>query len=202
MSEFLQNLNDNILCAVDVETTGFKPGFHDMIQIAVIPLNRDLEPDKKTQPFITDLIPRRPENADSEAMRINRMKFCQIMVNGLDPDRAPDLFDEWFDRLKLYHGKKIMALACNWPFDKSFIQEWLGHIGFDRCFSPIFRDVQAVATAQNDRAGWLGQDFPYPKVKLSYLCSQLGVEHGTAHDAVDDAVATARVYKRLIQNYL
>lgn len=202
MSSFMQNLNSNLLCAIDTETTGFTPGYHDMVQIAVIPLDCDLEVDKSFTPFLLDIIPRRPENADNEAMRINRIKFCEISASGAEYYKAAELFDEWFDRLKLYHEKRIMPLGCNWPFDRSFIMEWLGGKGYDRCFSPVFRDIQSVATAQNDRAGWLGQDFPYPKVNLQYLATQCGIERSKAHDATEDALVTAQVYKRLIQNWI
>ena len=198
----MQNLNGNLLCSIDVETTGTEVGKHDIIQIAILPLDEGIEVSKKIQPFIMELIPGRKENIDSEAMRINRMKLCEIMVRGVDSFRAADLFLEWFERLKLGYEKKIVPLGCNWPFDASFIREWLGPETYKMCFHYFYRDVQVVANFCNDRAGWMGRDFPYPKVSLQYLCNVLGVEHDRAHDAIDDARATAEVYRRIIKDFV
>lgn len=198
----MQNLNGHQLCAIDVETTGCDPRKHDVIQIAIIPLRNDITPSKEYLPFIMDIIPQRPENIDSEAMRINRMRLCDIMLQGMDSFRAVDLFLEWHEKLKLGYNKRIMALGCNYPFDRAFLMEWLGVATYNLCFDSVHRDVQTVATFLNDRAGWNGMDFPYPKVNLSYLCTQLKIEYVRKHEALEDARVTAEVYRRMIQEFV
>ena len=132
MSKFLQNLNDNALAVVDIETTGFKVGYHDIVQIAVIVLNTDLEASRQHIPFLMDLKPKRPENeCDTEAMRITRVRYCDIVTRGIDAYTAADRFVEWFERLNLLPGRKICPLACNWPFDREFIKQWLGPSTFE-----------------------------------------------------------------------
>lgn len=198
----MQNLNGHQLCAVDLETTGRNPRKHDVIQVAIIPLQNDITPSREFLPFIMDIIPQRPENIESEAMRINRLRLCDIMLQGMDSFRAVDLFLEWYEKLKLGYNKRIMPLGCNYPFDRSFLIEWLGAATYDLCFDGVHRDVQTVATFLNDRAGWNGVDFPYPKVNLSYLCGQLKIEYTRKHEALEDARVTAEVYRRMLQEFV
>lgn len=201
MSHFLQNINGDLLCAIDCETTGTRPGFHDIIQLAIIPLDFDLKPDPARLPFLIEMQPRYPQNVESEAMRINKLKLVDIMNKGIDSYRAQDLFLEWFEKQKLSFRKRLTPLGCNYPFDRGFLIDWLGPETYDLCFTPTFRDVQVVANYLNDRDGWKGEPFRLPKVSLGYLCSYLKIERMFKHDATDDARVTAEVYKRLVLDW-
>lgn len=202
MSHFLQNLNGNLLCSIDLETTGERPGYHDIIEVAVIPLDGEAKPCKDRLPFLMNLAPLRPENASEDAMRVNKTRICEAVTRGIDPFVAADRFVEWFDTLKLGYNKRIAPLGCNYPFDKSFLLEWLGYKTYDLCFYPCHRDVQTAAIFMNDMAGWRGQDFYYPKVNLSYLCTHLKIQRYQSHTAVDDARVTAEIYRRMVQRFL
>lgn len=202
MSHFLQNLNGHLLCAIDTETTGHSPGFHDMIEVAIIPLNYDLKPDNNILPYCVDLMPLRPQNAAEDAMRVNKRKITELMVKGMDPFLAADRFMEWFENLKLGYNKRIMPLGCNWPFDRAFIMEWLGPLTYNLIFDSQYRDIQVAGTFMNDMDGWRGRDFSYPKLNLSYLCTQLDVQRYRLHSAVDDARVTAECYRKMIQLFV
>jgi DNA polymerase III epsilon subunit-like protein len=96
--------------------------------------------------------------------------------------------------------KKILPLAHNWPFEAAFMRKWLGTRTFeDFCFG--YRDTMALANALNDIADFANDPWPFPKVSLTYLCSQLKVENTNPHDALGDAVATAECYRRLVTRY-
>lgn len=202
MSHFLQNLNGNVLCSIDCETTGFDPNLHDIIQFACIPLDSDLKPRQDKMPFDMHIKPERLETIDSEALRINRLDLAKIAASGFDKYQAADLFVEWFEGLQLGIHKKIMPLGCNYSFDRDMMIEWLGKKTYDYCFMSTIRDVQSLATFCNDLAGYKGQDFPYPKVNLAYLCSQTKTEHAKLHDALEDARATAVVYGKILRAML
>lgn len=197
MSKNMIHLNGNILCAIDVETTGDVPGFHDMWQICILPVNEKWEARTDIVPFYCDLIIKRPENIILEAMK-NKQRFIDSQKNGLDPWVAVDLFDEWFQKLGIGLRKRICPLAQNWVFDRGFIQDWLGYEAFDQQFDARYRDTQAVALYLNDVADSEVEQYPFPKVNLSYLCSQLKVDHTGAHDALADCVATIEVYKKFV----
>ena len=93
-----------------------------------------------------------------------------------------------------------MPIAHNWVFDREFIIDWLDIKGFEMYFDPRYRDTMAVSLFENDKAEMRGEmHHPYPKNNLQYLCSQLKVEREKSHTALDDCVATAEVYRKLIQ---
>lgn len=199
--KMMTHLNGHLLCAIDTETTGSDPRRHDIIQVAVIPLDGLLQPDAERIPFLLDMAPKRPENADSTAMACNRRELAQLVLKGVDADRAADLFCEWVEKQKLGFNKRIMPLGANWPFDREFIKEWLGPKTYEMLFDAQYRDVMSTATYLNDLASIRGLPYPWPKVNLAYLCNQMRIERSLAHDATDDARVTAEVYRNLLKQF-
>ena len=57
----LVHLNGCLMAAVDLETTGTRPGYHEIIQIAVVPLDSDFKPLADVRPFYTLVKPNHPE---------------------------------------------------------------------------------------------------------------------------------------------
>jgi DNA polymerase III epsilon subunit-like protein len=198
MAKSMIHLNGNLLCAVDTETTGTVPGKHDLIQVCILPLDSELKPLKDINPFYILLKPKRPENADPDAMRVHKIPMSDLVNQGIDPYEAEILFEEWFNKLGLPHNKKISPLAQNWPFDRGFILDWLGVPAFEQFFDRYYRDTMVAALFCNDLADFKVEQTPYPKVNLKYLASQLKVEHDRAHDALGDCVVTAEVYRRML----
>jgi hypothetical protein len=49
----LVHLNGHLLAAIDLETTGTRPGYHEIIQIACVPLDSDIKPLAGATPFYT-----------------------------------------------------------------------------------------------------------------------------------------------------
>ena len=211
----MKHLNGNLLGCVDVETTGFKAGFNDIIEVCVVILDNQLNPAADIMPFVLELQPKRPENISLEALRIqgknlddvikrkackSRHRVVEIATKGCDADIAADMFHEWFQNLKLAPFKKILPIACNWAFDRTFLVDWLGDEAFFNYFSPQYRDIMSMALFENDVADWRGINFPYQKANLGYLCKQLGITRDGAHSAVDDVHDTIKCYKRLISN--
>lgn len=196
----MQHLNGNIICAVDVETTGFKVGYHDIWQIAVLPLDADMVPNKSLMPFYMDMALRFPDHVDPKAVKLTKVDFARRMQRAHNCWDVADLFDEWFQRLELPTYKKICPLAQNWPFDKSFIKEWLGDETFEQLFSPHYRDTMTAALFENDVAGFRHEKVPYSKVNLAYLGSTLKVKNEKHHDALQDCITTAEIYRRQLLN--
>ncbi len=192
--------NFNQVCAIDVETTGTDPEKHEIIQIAVVPLNPDLTLRRDVIPFYTEIMPMHPETAEPEAMRTNKIDLEKLLREGHDQWRVADLFEEWFEKLNLGFRKAIIPLAHNWPYDAAFLQAWLGHLSFHHFFFG-YRDTMSVMNHLNDIADFANEPWPFPKMSLGSLCNRLQVENLNPHDALGDAVATAECYRRLVTRY-
>lgn len=206
MARAMVHLNGNLMAAVDTETTGLIAGFHDIIQVCVLPLDSDFEPLKELNgepllPFYMHLRPKRPENADKEAMRVNKIDMAFLLQHGIEPYRAADLFDAWVQKLKLPFRKKLCPLGANYPFDKGFLIDWLGNEAVNQFFDYHYRDLQPVAQFLNDRSAFHARDCPFPKVNVTYLASQLGIDHSNAHDALQDCLIEARIYKEMLKRF-
>lgn len=202
----MQHLNGHLLCAVDVETTGLIAGFHDLIQVAVLPLDAEIKPIKTVNPFYLNIRPKFPENINYEASRVNKLRVADLMKNGMDADDAADLFVEWFENLNLplttTSCKKIMPLWSNGSFDKSFLVEWLGQDCYDSCFHFHERDTQSLALYINDRHDFFNERVPFGRVGLNNLASYLKIKNDKPHDALQDALTTANVYRELVNMHL
>jgi len=194
----MTHLNGNLLVAIDIETTGLRPGYHDLIQIAVLPLDASIKPLKSAPPFYMELAPKRPENIEPGASKIHRIDLAELMLRALCPWKASEYFEIWFEKLGLPHGKRLAPLAQNWVFDRGFIIDWLGEKAFSDFFDARYRDTMAAALFCNDHADFTNEKIPYPKVNLTYLASQLTVVNDRAHDALQDCITTAEVYRRMV----
>ena len=194
----MHHLNGNLLCSIDCETTGLLAGIHDIWQIAVVPLGPDIRPIRTIQPFYLNIKPSRPENIDPKAIDISRLAFATAMQSALDSYVAADLFDEWFERLKLPIWKKIIPLGHNWLFDRGFILDWLGPETFDQLIGFPHRDTMVALAFFNDALDFQNEPIRFPKYSLKAMCSWMKITNEKPHDALHDAIATAEVYRRLL----
>lgn len=192
------HLNGNLLCAVDCETSGDDPGYHDLLKLAVLPLSHALEPWYLHKPFEMELKPKRPENYDPTDKKVNRLLFCHAQTHGMDPDRAADLFEEWVAKWNLAPGKMISPLAQNWPHDRGFLIDWLGKRGFSDFFDARYRDTMSLANAINDREDMKIEPAPFTRIGLKNLCAYFCIDNPHPHDPLSDCIATAAVYKKLL----
>lgn len=187
------------MAAIDFETTGRRPGYSEIIQIAILPLDADFRPLDSVRPFYINIKPAHPERAERGAFNVHGLDIDMLLLHAPEQDRAVDLLYEWFNRLDLPQNKVIVPLAHNWAFESAFLKGWLGPDMVDQMFHSHARDSMLLAIALNDRAYTLGEKLPFSRVSLPALCAQLGVTNDNAHDALADCKATAEVYRRLLR---
>ncbi len=194
----LANLNGNVMAAVDIETTGRIPGWHEIIQIAIVPLTSELRPIEGVSPFYRLIKPAYPERAEKRALEVSGLSIELIMDTALDSFAIAERLDEWFNRLELPFERRLEPLAHNWAYEKGFLTDWLGVEDVDHYFHFHPRDTMQTAIFLNDYACFSGGLPPFRAVGLSDLCRQLGIVNEKAHDALADSVACAEVYRRLL----
>ena len=120
-----------------------------------------------------------------------------MMKRGVDAYKAADAFEEWTKKLT-GEKKKIAPLGQCYHFDMGFLKSWLGPLTYEYLFDYHIRDTATIAHYLNDRADFRGEQYPYPKQSLTYLCNQLNVENPSKHTAIGDCLATAECYRKLL----
>lgn len=203
MKNSMEHWNGSQMCVIDTETTGLDPYWHEIIQIAIVPLDSNILPRKDVMPFYIEIKPDYPERIDSEAMTINKLDACTIAQRGFDREKAKDLLRDWIDKLDLpytksgSYRKRVIPLGQNFGFDRAFLIRWLGVTEYNEFFDYHFKDTMIAAQYLNDRAAMHGEPVPFAKVNLAWLTKKLNVKMERAHDALSDCCATAAVYRQL-----
>lgn len=192
----MRHLNGDLLCAVDCETSGLKPRYHSLIQVCVLPLDNELLPHKQLLPFYMAIKPER--EVDLEALRVNKLSLKELMATAEDPFVASEKFERWFNRLGLGLNKKIVPLGHNFAFDAEFLKDWLGEDSYNTYFGYRVRDTSAASLFLNDRASFAAEPCPYPKMGLGECARRMGIDNKNAHDAMQDCLMTAELYRRMI----
>jgi DNA polymerase III epsilon subunit-like protein len=194
----MTHLAGNLLAAVDFETTGRRPGYHEIVQIAILPLDHNLDAHPDVPVFYMNIRPNHPERCERGAFAVHGLDVDLLMLHAPSQDRAVDLLCEWFNKLDLPQNRVVVPLAHNWPFESAFLKGWLGIDLVDQMFHSHGRDSMLLAAALNDRAFFTGEPIPFSKLSLIALCKQFGIVYEKAHDALADCQATAELYKRLL----
>ena len=194
----LIHLHGNILCAIDTETTGLVAGYHDIWQVCILPLDCNFEPNKDVIPFYMDIKVKNPERINKRAIALSKGNFASKQVRAIDPWTCADLLDDWFVKLDLPLGKKIVPVAQNWPFDRGFLLEWLGAETFNDLFSYRYRDTMVTAAFLSDAADYHFNPLPFQGISLAALCTHYGITNQKAHDSLQDCIVTAQIYQRML----
>lgn len=200
--------NGNQCCAIDTETTGLDPTYHEIIQICILPLTGNLLPREDVVPFYINMIPEHPKRVDPNAMRKNRLKLAEISLKGFDKFKAIDMLETWISKLKLPYNRgrfnqcKIIPLGHNYAFDMGFIKKWLGIEQYEEWFHYHYKDTMNTATFLNDSAVVHAEKPPFNKLTLNWVANRLNAPVERAHDALSDCVTVAECYRRLTQKGL
>lgn len=198
----MTHLTGSLLAAIDFETTGRRPGYHEIIQIAILPLDQELQPTDQAPTFYLNIRPEHPERCERGAVYVHGIDMDMLRLHAPSQDRAIDLLCDWFNKLDLPQNRVIVPLAHNWAFESAFLKGWLGPDLVDQMFHSHGRDSMTLAAAINDRAFFRGEPLVFKKLGLVPLCEQLGIAYENAHDALADCQAAAELYRRLLQTYL
>ncbi len=196
----MSQLKTQNLAFVDVETTGFDPDKHEVIEIGCVLVSQNWpslasasatsrggEGDKPVfevvEEFELKVKPEHIETADPTSLR----------VNGYDPD-------QWVLAYNLPEAMKIFAaktegaimVGHNVCFDFSFIDKAFKKSGVENKMHYHKLDTISIAFAK------LHGEKDTTKFSLRFLCEYFGIENKKAHTALPDARATFEIYKKLM----
>jgi len=191
----IRSASSNLLCAIDCETSGTEAGYHEILQLAIQPLDENFKPYENILPFYVYLKPDYPERATRKALQVNGMDLENLKRFGVSQEKCHDLLIDWYNSLKLSSSRRLLPLAQNWPFDYSFLNSWLGPDLFGEIFAPHYRDTMELALIIADLHAMGGSRIPFNAYNLKSLCSFFGVTYSPeSHDALEDALAASKVY--------
>lgn len=190
--------------SIDVETTGLDCNVNEIFQVGAVALDYNFEPRKDVPVFTLSMKIENIEGLDMEELAkcgINRDKLVLHTTYGMDQMEGADKFLDWVEKLELPPLRRICPLATNWPFDAGFLKAWLGPTCFESVFHPHYRDLIPAIQLINDLVYTKGQSPLHRQCNLSALCRFFNVENLKAHDALSDAMAVARIYKKMLQKF-
>jgi hypothetical protein len=196
----MKHLNDNIVCAIDIMTSGNLPGFHDLVEISVVP-TRGLEIDKSIMPFNMHIIPKRPENLT----KLKGAVLKQYENHAVDPYTAMSMFEYWYEKLNLRHNKRIIPLSWAWQTKAPFLIDWCCSSDegepyfYDHFDKIIFRDLLVVANYWNDFAYCKSEHFPFTKQRLHFVAQKLGVPWTRPSTTLTRCFTIIETYKKFMQ---
>lgn len=174
------------LAFVDIETTGFEPERHEIIELGLV-LVRQLGDKGQEFEVIEELEfkikPERIQDADPQSLK----------VNGYDPS-AWIFANTLTEAMKVFAEKTKDAIfvAHNLTFDYSFIDKAFKTTAIEnKMFYPKI-DTISLAFAK------LHANPKIDKFRLQKLCEYFGVQNERAHSALADTRALFEVYKRLM----
>jgi DNA polymerase III epsilon subunit-like protein len=195
----MQHLNENLLCSVKCELTGPDPLRHELIEVAVLPLNHMLQIHPDIPPFNMRLRPQNKEEIDYRACRLSRSEVADAILRAFDRDKVADLFVNWYQSIGQKERKRIIPLAHGWPKERMLFVNWLGYDIFSDLFSEDYRDTLIAAHYINDRQCVKAEPCVFNKQNLSWLAKKLNVEQLYNGTAMSDCLTIAEVYKRQLQ---
>ena len=194
------HMNSHLLCAIDIEWSGLRPYYHDIIEICIMPLTSTFEPLKTIMPFTVPIRPRYIDRIDRENMSVTQDHLIHIMKYGVDHYTAGEMFLQWFEKLKLKRTKKIVPLTYSWPEVRPYIWDWLGALNADSCFDYRYRDILSTANFLNDYNDWHIENCPIPKLHFEYICSSMKVDLIRPKLVMTNCKAIGEVYKAMLSD--
>lgn len=177
-------MRDKKLAFIDVETTGFDPLKHEVIEIGCLfaKLN-DNGTYEELDSFELKVKPDHIETAQPDALRINGYNEADWMF-GHTQAQAFKMLSEKCDGCVL--------VAQNTPFDYGFLNAGFMRHGLKDPF--FFAKLDTISLAYLR----FRKDPSMTSFSLRSLCEKYGVKNDKAHTALADIRATFEVFKKLM----
>jgi len=189
----MKHFNSNKLCIVLTKFTGPDPTFHEMSEIAVIPIG-NLVVDDTIVPFNVKI------NVNKKG-KLTEQEYDECRKYGFDTFTSYELFDNWYKKLGLKFNKRIMPISYEWAIHRAYVANWLGYADhvplYNDYFSHWYRDLMPIGLYWNDLAELNNEYIPFSVVRLKYLGNKLGVPLPRSSTLLDLAYYIAEIYEKI-----
>ena len=175
-------IDKKLFSFIDIETTGFKVGYHDVIEVAVVIADpsKDYEVVDELELKIK---PERIENADAQALRINGYNEA-----------------DWMFAYTLEQAMKMLAekventvmVAHNITFDWTFLEHAFRETGIEPKF---YRKLDSYSIAYAK----FSNEPNINKFSLKALAEYFGLTNEKAHTALADTRVTVDIFRELMR---
>ncbi len=177
-------MREKKLAFIDLETTGFNPLTHEVIEIGCLfaKLN-DKGIYEELDSFEIKVKPDHIETAEAEALRINRYDEATWMFGHTQKEAFTMLAQKC---------EGCVLVAQNTPFDYGFLNNGFMRHGLKDPF--FFAKLDTISLAYLR----FRKDPEMTSFSLKALCEKYGIKNEKAHNALADIRATFEVFKKLM----
>ena len=203
----------NVICAVDIETTGLDPSQDEILQLAIVPL--DLRNSHQNSADFANCELRSPLNIRIKALNPERMSAEAQKITGLDPYEGLNALDakkavnDW---LRENNIEKVIPVGHNYTkFDGPFLRNSQAVI-YDEVFSHHELDTLIIARFANKLCEIRKGEKRFLSLKLMDLAAGLGILSrpgrdsqtdacSKPHDALSDATIAGEIFFKLFEMF-
>lgn len=170
---------------VDVETSGPDPCGYALLSIGACTI---------TEPQETIYLELKPDSPNfiKEALDISALSLNELAVSGLSPSEAMQSFADWLKRINKDHKKPVFTAfnaTFDWMFVNTYFHRYLGYNPFGykaldikACFMGLHR-TRFDETSHKD------------------LCDYYQICIDLSHNALEDAINEAKIFKAIINEF-
>jgi DNA polymerase III epsilon subunit-like protein len=184
------------LCAIDTETTHIDFLRAKAVELTILPLTEDYEPDQTMKPLNILVNPGVVElDLGKEALSFNKIDREKILTEGVNSATLTAHIKNWMDENKI---TSIEPLAHNWIYDRVILRNSMEFDDVERIFYRRAKDSHTAAVFVNDLYKFKGKKPPFRYTGLSKMAEYFGMDTSGAHRALQDCLMSAFVYKNLM----
>lgn len=196
----MQHLNQNLLCAIGLETTGPDPTRHELAEVCILPMNHMLVPHTELILFNMRMRIEMPEEINWSQTRLSKAEVAELTQTGHPRDYVAELFLQWFKAMDMPFRKKLIPLCHNFAYGRAVLLNWLGDEIYHEIFHEDYRDPLIATHFLNDHADMRSESVPFAKQHLRWIAKKLDVEViQQGGSACADAYTTCEVYRKLLK---